>query len=277
MAIPNIQTINIANNRENSDLTDVKFSFADQNSGEKKELNAHKLILAFGSEVFKTQFFGSFKEERDTIPVEDASLEAFMVFLDLLYNKKLSIEKASFKLLAELYYLADKYIVVELQELITQELASRKVTSGKLIEAALVAGEYAHLEKFCEPIIKISSACVKENIQGVLEIFGSEEAGSESSLALHRLLGKCSKLTSELCKKCKQSPCLREKVVSKENAVKNAMEVGAKVVRGRDWDWDDQDGPNGVAGEGTVTRLAELHSGWVVVTWDHGPSHQYRM
>jgi hypothetical protein len=58
--------------------------------------------------------------------------------------------------------------------------------------------------------------------------------------------------------------------------LKNAMMVGAKVVRGCDWDWDDQDGPNSVAGEGTVTGLAD-HYGWVGVTWDHGLSHQYRM
>jgi hypothetical protein len=59
MAIPNIQTIDMANIRENSPkpTTDVKFTFVDQKSGEKLELNAHKLILAFGSEVFMTQFW----------------------------------------------------------------------------------------------------------------------------------------------------------------------------------------------------------------------------
>ena len=50
--------------------------------------------------------------------------------------------------------------------------------------------------------------------------------------------------------------------------------VGAKVVRGLDWKWRDQDGPNGVAGEGTVT--GELHNGWIDVTWDYGGSNSYR-
>ena len=104
MAVPNIQTIDIANIRENSSrpTTDVKFIFVDKDSGEKLELNAHKLILAYGSEVFMTQFFGSFKEERDTIPVEDASYNAFKIFLDVLYNKKTPMNQASFKLLGEL-------------------------------------------------------------------------------------------------------------------------------------------------------------------------------
>ncbi|CAH1173687.1 unnamed protein product [Phaedon cochleariae] len=51
------------------------------------------------------------------------------------------------------------------------------------------------------------------------------------------------------------------------------MAVGARVVRGVDWKWRDQDG--NPPGEGTVT--GELHSGWIDVTWDHGGSNSYRM
>lgn len=51
------------------------------------------------------------------------------------------------------------------------------------------------------------------------------------------------------------------------------MTVGARVVRGIDWKWRDQDG--NPTGEGTVT--GELHSGWIDVTWDHGGSNSYRM
>ena len=115
MAIPNIQTIDIANIREHSTrpTTDVRFIFVDRNSGEKLELNAHKLILAYGSEVFMTQFFGPFKEERYTITVEDASFNAFKIFLDVLYNMKTPMSQASYKLLGELYSLADKYLMAE--------------------------------------------------------------------------------------------------------------------------------------------------------------------
>ncbi|XP_033103063.1 E3 ubiquitin-protein ligase HECTD1-like isoform X1 [Anneissia japonica] len=51
------------------------------------------------------------------------------------------------------------------------------------------------------------------------------------------------------------------------------MLPGARVVRGMDWKWRDQDG--NPSGEGTVT--GELHNGWVDVTWDHGGSNSYRM
>ncbi|XP_076629620.1 ubiquitin fusion-degradation 4-like isoform X6 [Colletes latitarsis] len=49
--------------------------------------------------------------------------------------------------------------------------------------------------------------------------------------------------------------------------------AGARVARGLDWKWKDQDGVP--PGEGTVT--GELHNGWIDVTWDHGGSNSYRM
>ncbi|XP_029720236.2 E3 ubiquitin-protein ligase Ufd4 isoform X3 [Aedes albopictus] len=48
---------------------------------------------------------------------------------------------------------------------------------------------------------------------------------------------------------------------------------GARVVRGVDWHWDDQDG--NPPGEGTVT--GEIHNGWIDVKWDHGLRNSYRM
>ncbi|KZC09014.1 E3 ubiquitin-protein ligase HECTD1, partial [Dufourea novaeangliae] len=49
--------------------------------------------------------------------------------------------------------------------------------------------------------------------------------------------------------------------------------AGARVARGLDWKWRDQDGIP--PGDGTVT--GELHNGWIDVTWDHGGSNSYRM
>jgi len=225
MAIPNFQTIDLASIRENSPqpTSDVKFIFANQDSGEKLELDAHKLILAFGSEVFMTQFFGSFKEDRDIIPVEDVSFEAFKIFLDVLYNKKISLRHACFKILAELYYLADKYLMAEMKELIIKKVSSRKMFSGKLIEAAKVAEENAHMEKFSESILHICSTFIKDDLKSVLNIFHREEAGSENSLILHRLLGKASQILSEICENCEHSPCLRGEQVTEDNFVQNAQ------------------------------------------------------
>ena len=50
--------------------------------------------------------------------------------------------------------------------------------------------------------------------------------------------------------------------------------VGARVVRGPDWKWNEQDGSP--PGKGTVTGAAD--PGWVKVKWDHdGKTWDYRI
>lgn len=51
------------------------------------------------------------------------------------------------------------------------------------------------------------------------------------------------------------------------------MVPGARVVRGMDWKWRDQDG--NPSGDGTIT--SELRNGWIDVTWDAGGTNSYRM
>ncbi|XP_045495051.1 E3 ubiquitin-protein ligase HECTD1 isoform X4 [Colias croceus] len=53
-----------------------------------------------------------------------------------------------------------------------------------------------------------------------------------------------------------------------------AVCAGARVVRGPDWKWRDQDGAQQPA-MGTIT--SDLHNGWVDVKWDHGGRNSYRM
>uniref|UniRef100_A0A6M2DZQ3 E3 ubiquitin-protein ligase n=1 Tax=Xenopsylla cheopis TaxID=163159 RepID=A0A6M2DZQ3_XENCH len=51
------------------------------------------------------------------------------------------------------------------------------------------------------------------------------------------------------------------------------IQPGARVMRGIDWKWRDQDGTP--PGEGTVT--GDIHNGWIDVKWDHGIRNSYRM
>ena len=55
--------------------------------------------------------------------------------------------------------------------------------------------------------------------------------------------------------------------------VMKELATGARVVRGVDWKWRDQDGSP--PGCGTVT--GELRNGWIEVQWDHGGANSYRM
>lgn len=64
----------------------------------------------------------------------------------------------------------------------------------------------------------------------------------------------------------------RQRRLIKTQVLKHLV-AGARVARGLDWKWKDQDGVP--PGEGSIT--GELHNGWIDVTWDHGGSNSYRM
>jgi len=56
--------------------------------------------------------------------------------------------------------------------------------------------------------------------------------------------------------------------------LKNYMVVGARVIRGVDWKWGNQDG--GIGGIGTIT-VDINSSGWLQVKWDNDHHNSYRI
>eukprot|EP00092_Neocalanus_flemingeri_P038746 GFUD01042188.1.p1 GENE.GFUD01042188.1~~GFUD01042188.1.p1 ORF type:complete len:303 (-),score=44.61 GFUD01042188.1:2-829(-) len=229
MAYSNIQTIDLTMLCGDSNPTcDVKFTFLDANTGMKSELPAHKLILVVGSEVFMRQFFGTIPEEKDTIPVEDSSVEAFQIFLDILYNKKIALEAIDFQLLADLYYLAEKYHHGFMKDSIIKEVSSRKIISENLLEVAKVAKTNAHLEELSSSLFNICFVFInKSDLGTILDIFDNEEVGEENSRTLHRLMAGAKRSRPnppDICKNCQHEPCLDGKELTKCNFV-----VGASV------------------------------------------------
>ena len=94
------------------------------------------------------------------------------------------------------------------------------------------------------------------------------------SLSGFELYGTVTGVCDELGKAAKEAEqqLRRQRRLMRTHVLKHMM-IGARVVRGLDWKWRDQDGSQGA--EGTVT--GELHNGWIDVTWDHGGSNSYRM
>jgi len=111
-----------------------------------------------------------------------------------------------------------------------------------------------------------------------IQQIGKNASGQTHFLSISgfEIYGQVVGVCDELGKAAKEAEAALRKARKqlKTNMVKH-MVAGARVVRGLDWKWRDQDGPSGVTGEGTVT--GELHNGWIDVTWDHGGSNSYRM
>ncbi|KAI4462742.1 e3 ubiquitin-protein ligase trip12 [Holotrichia oblita] len=94
------------------------------------------------------------------------------------------------------------------------------------------------------------------------------------SLSGFEIYGQVIGICDDLGKAAKEADAIlkKQRKLLKAQMLKH-ITLGARVVRGMDWKWKDQDG--NPPGEGTVT--GELHNGWIDVTWDHGGSNSYRM
>ena len=74
---------------------------------------AHKYVLAISSPVFLNLFYGSLKEERETIELSDCKAECFLEFLRYVYYDEVHLTGNS---AMQVLYLAKKYMVLPLEE-----------------------------------------------------------------------------------------------------------------------------------------------------------------
>lgn len=122
--------------------------------------------------------------------------------------------------------------------------------------------------------------CPSDEVQGYRHV-RIQQNGRNASGQTHYLSLSGFEIYGKVISVCEDM----QRTVAKENEAKMRRErrqirsqlkhfiPGARVIRGVDWRWDDQDGGNGT--EGTVT--GEIHNGWIDVKWDHGLRNSYRM
>ena len=109
-----------------------------------------------------------------------------------------------------------------------------------------------------------------------LQQMGKNASGQTHYLSLSgfELYGTVTGVCEDLGKAAREAEAnLRRQRRLVRNQMLKHLVPGARVVRGLDWKWRDQDG--NPPAEGTIT--GELHNGWIDVTWDHGGSNSYRM
>jgi len=210
MVVPNIQTIDLATYlNANSSMADVKFIFRSPVSKEVKEILAHKLVLSCGSEVFQTQFYGSIQDQEEIL-VEDSSYEAFKLFLDILYNQKVEFKSLTFQLLAEMFYLAEKYRIDTLKKVVTDTVLAKRIDTENLLIAAKVAEDNALMEDFSTTLYESCSNYVSQNPFQVLKMFANQDnQDEEANTSLSRVTARVfQRKEMESCPNCKHSPCL---------------------------------------------------------------------
>jgi len=222
MEVPNIQTINLDTYlRTYPVMSDVKFIFKVPESNEVKEILSHKLILACASEVFHTQFYSDDKEEY-VIIIEDSSYEAFKIFLEVLYNVKVDLKALSFQLLAEMFYLSEKYRVDVLKKEVNGTLHMKTIDAENLLIAVKVAIDNSRLEEFSNTLYNLCTSFVSQNPFTVLKLFAEREE-EENISCLRKVVARMFETREvENCMNCKTSPCLRGEYLTMENSVLDA-------------------------------------------------------
>ena len=132
----------------NSDLPpDVSFLVADGEDSSKgsKTIRAHKYFLGAVSPVFRKQFFGPMKNEREVIDMVDiTTAEAFQTMIDFIYKPpgqdtftmdSVKCAKTHF----DVFALADYYQVLGLCEHVKKALKKFDVTGENFVTAVTVA------------------------------------------------------------------------------------------------------------------------------------------
>jgi len=198
----------------------------------RKEVSAHKLILAIASDVFTRQFFGLMQSE-NVINIKDASKDVFEMMIDFIYNKKIEFINYDLDCLSKLYYLADKYDIEELRLEIIASIPEHEITIQNVIDVGILAEENSHHLPLSEALYDVAAAFLKQKFankaENVYDFFSEAEASERRALALMKMMGRIKFLPLTDCDNCKQTKgsCLNGQEVKCNSAV-----VGAKVYCG---------------------------------------------
>jgi len=106
----------------NNDLfSDVKFVVerADDKSGSKQVIPAHKFMLSISSPVFQAMFYGELAETTDSIELPDCEYDSLLEMLRYMYSDEVILSGSN---VMGVLYLAKKYMVPSLADECTQYL-----------------------------------------------------------------------------------------------------------------------------------------------------------
>jgi len=148
---------------EGSLLTpDLEFRVVEAGSTDWREGNVyrgHKLLLGGVSEVFRAQFYGSLKQEKEVVYMKDTSMVAAGAFFDFIYMKpkEFTIDHLSIDDLFLLLILADKYRLIPLCDKVKDVIKRVRLSQENIMEVGSVAEKYSAI--FVEVSSELQQRC----------------------------------------------------------------------------------------------------------------------
>eukprot|EP00092_Neocalanus_flemingeri_P018543 GFUD01020079.1.p1 GENE.GFUD01020079.1~~GFUD01020079.1.p1 ORF type:complete len:287 (-),score=76.72 GFUD01020079.1:60-920(-) len=220
---------------------DISFVFNKECPVDQKTVTAHKVILSSASNVFETQFYGEIPEADGEIDIVDASYEAFKAMIEFIYNIKHDWEFYCLHLLAEVYYLGEKYYLDDLKIEVVEAVAKFQVSKDNFLEVATLAEKQSHHPILSENLFQVAAKFLQVEFKGeikkVLELFSEVEidpTDPTNSFILHKLMTKVNEISPHYtrCNNCKTMLCLHGKEVTKMNFVAGAR---IKIAKGKNY------------------------------------------
>jgi len=211
--------------------TDVRFWFKEQD-GVIKEVKAHKMILASASDVFNRQFFGSMEAE-DNIEICDASQVVYLAMVEYIYNKKPDLKDVDLGFLTSLYYLGDKYNIVQLRSEIIAHISEQEVSKENVLNMAIAAEENIHHKQLSEALYDAAAKFVKEAINRVGSKFNEvmdlyTDENEAHAYVIFKLLNRVKRYN--YCENCQKTPCFSGQKVTRLNFVPEATATTRSCV-----------------------------------------------
>lgn len=172
----------LANLRSDVETFDVKFTFDASDMSAKKSsprvITAHKIILAGGSSVFRSMFYGALKETED-VRITDFSYDGFSEFINLFYSTDPVLSKEN---IFEVTRAVDKYDVCDCLPICEQLLMDTmdKNNVCDVLEVAIKIGLQKSVSNRAKKLIEENTEhvfesngfrlCEKEVLKAILQM-----------------------------------------------------------------------------------------------------------
>ena len=201
---------------------DVTFEIAEEDSTlaegrlVKREIKAHKCILAACSSVFMHMFYGPMKETKKVIEVKETTFEAFKKMIEYVYNVDIECKEIGLQELYDIVNLAELYDLPKLTEELKTQMENIPLSMDNLMEVASTASEFSQFVIVSNALLMSCAKFLQKKFSDPadrLEFALNQHASGNVEVAME-LLALVKQLPPLVeCSNCKGKPCMKEQVV----------------------------------------------------------------
>jgi len=177
----------------------------------KKEVKAHKIILATFSSVFRAMFFGPVKETKDVITVKETTAEAFKTMIEYFYQVDIDCGEIDVIEMFDIVNLAEKYNVTELNDELKEQMEKVPITMDNLMEVAAIASKFSQFGDISSALLLNCAKLFKKEVRTsgdqVKFMLEQHARGDCTGIAMD-ILALSKTLPPVECENCKEENCM---------------------------------------------------------------------